>query len=199
MMWMVPPRVEKPTWQPGCQILWSEFSTLGWPLPRKAQALGTKLPKANSVQTREDSREQVTTSSSLQGSLQMGREGDQRGTRVGLWLKPMIESGRENYFSLVKELIFFKLKWLQITNISALYLTHPTQPWIGSATLSLQSHFLASFFLSFLPSLMAWDTREPMAFPKASLMGSTPGGCSRTLWGRAGYLCHGNVPTGHRV
>lgn len=103
---MVPPRGEKPTWQPGCQILWSEFLTLGWPLPRKAQALGTKLPKANSVQTREDSREQVTTSSSLQGSLQMGRKGGQRGTRVGLWLKPMIESGRENYFSLVKELIF---------------------------------------------------------------------------------------------
>lgn len=84
---MVPPRVEQPTWQPGCQILWSEFLTLGWLLLRKAQALGTKLTKANLVHTREDSREQVTASSSLQGSLQMGRKGDQRGTRVGLWLK----------------------------------------------------------------------------------------------------------------
>lgn len=39
------------------------------------------------IQTKQDSREQVTTSSSLQGSLQMGRKGDQRDTSVGLWLK----------------------------------------------------------------------------------------------------------------
>lgn len=36
-------------------------------------------------------------------------------------------------------------------------------------------------FLSFLPSLVAWEAREPIAFRMASLLGSTPGRFSRTL------------------
>lgn len=50
----------------------------------------------------------------------------------------------------------------------------------------LQSHFLSSSFFSFLPSLVAWEAREPMAFRMASLLGSTPGRFSRTLCRNSG-------------
>lgn len=57
------------------------------------------------------------------------------------------------------------------------------------ALLALQSHFLSSSFLSFLTSLVAWvacEAREPMAFRMASLLGSTPGRFSSTLWRNSG-------------
>lgn len=59
-MQMVPLRVKRPAWQPARSRLldlWPEFLPADWPLLSKTRALGTKITKANSVQTIEVSRE----------------------------------------------------------------------------------------------------------------------------------------------